>query len=112
MNRASSPSSLPRRLVLLAVAAAGGSAVMTQLTLLRELLAAFSGNELVLGLGLGAWLLLTGVGVWAGRLGLRWRDPARALILALAGLAVVPLLQVLAIRGWRDMVFPPGAAVG
>jgi spermidine synthase len=85
---------------------------MTQLALLRELLAAFSGNELVLGLGLGSWLLLTGVGVWTGRFWLRWRDAARALVLALLGLAVVPLLQVLAVRGWRDVMFTPGAAVG
>ena len=56
-----------RRLVLLAVGGLGVSAVMTQLALLRELLTAFTGNELVFGIGLGSWLLLTGIGTWLGR---------------------------------------------
>ena len=56
-----------RRLVLLAVGGVGVAAVMTQLALLRELLGAFSGNELVFGIGLGSWLLLTGFGTWLGR---------------------------------------------
>ena len=56
-----------RRLVLLAIGSLGASAVMTQLALLRELLGAFAGNELVFGIGLGSWLLLTGIGAWLGR---------------------------------------------
>ena len=112
MNAAPLPSSVPRQLVLLAVGAVGGSAVMTQLALLRELLAAFSGNELVLGLGLGTWLLLTGAGAWVGLRGRPGADTLRPLVLALLGLAIIPLLQVLAVRGLRDLVFAPGAAVG
>ena len=57
----------PRRLILLAVGGIGASAVMTQLALMRELLGAFSGNELVFGISLGSWLLLTGAGAWLGR---------------------------------------------
>ena len=49
------------------MAGVGFSAVLAQLTLLRELLAAFSGNELVLGVALGLWLLLTGIGAGLGR---------------------------------------------
>ena len=56
-----------RRLVLLAVGALGVSCVMTQLSLMRELLGAFSGNEMVLGVVLGNWLLLMGIGTWLGR---------------------------------------------
>ena len=58
------PSSFP---VLLSVGALGVSCVMTQLALMRELLGAFSGNELVLGVVLGNWLLLMGIGAWLGR---------------------------------------------
>jgi spermidine synthase len=69
-----------RRLVLLAIGSLGVSAVMTQLALLRELLSAFTGNELVLGIGLGSWLLLTGIGAWLGRfmggVGRRALEPA------------------------------------
>ena len=56
-----------RGLVLAAVAGLGVSAVMTQLALMRELFGAFSGNELVLGISMGSWLMLTGLGTWLGR---------------------------------------------
>ena len=51
-----------RRLVLFAVGALGVSCVMTQLALVRELLGVFAGNEMVLGVALGVWLLLMGIG--------------------------------------------------
>jgi spermidine synthase len=166
-----------RRLLLLAVGGLGVAAVMTQLALLRELLGAFAGNELVLGIGLGCWLLLTGAGTWLGRWVARWassddqsdvrrwsgltfprqaRDPehverarrservevnalhlgkpsteslpvatressasesnivrsARAMIVAQILIAILPLMQVVAVRVLRDVVFVRGAAVG
>src|SRR5664279_1705761 len=61
------PADRTRRLVLAAVAGLGVSAVMTQLALMRELLGAFSGNELVVGVSMGSWLMLTGLGTWLGR---------------------------------------------
>ena len=109
------PAPLPdrtRRLVLLAVGGLGVSAVMTQLVLMRELLGAFSGNELVFGISLGSWLLLTGAGTWLGRSSTRLKDPAEALIVGLVLVAVIPLGQVIAVRMLRDVVFIRGAAVG
>lgn len=50
-----------------AVAGLGFSSAVTQLVLLRELLGTFQGNELILGLLLGTWLLLTGIGAGLGR---------------------------------------------
>jgi spermidine synthase len=52
-----------------AVAGLGFSSAVTQLVLLRELLATFQGNELILGLLLGTWLLLTGIGTQLWRAG-------------------------------------------
>lgn len=101
-----------RVLVLLAVGGLGVSAVMTQLALMRELLGAFSGNELVFGISLGSWLLLTGAGTWLGRSSTRLKDPARALIMGLVLVAIIPLMQVVAVRVLRDVVFIRGAAVG
>jgi spermidine synthase len=109
------PAPLPDRtrvLVLLAVGGLGVSAVMTQLVLMRELLGAFSGNELVFGISLGSWLLLTGVGTWLGRLPVRLKDPARPLVVGLVLVAIIPLVQVVAVRVLRDVVFLRGAAVG
>jgi len=109
------PALLPdrtRRLVLLAIGGLGVSAVMTQLVLMRELLGAFSGNELVFGISLGSWLLLTGAGTWLARGSTRLKDPAEALIVGLVLVAVIPLGQVIAVRMLRDVVFLRGAAVG
>ncbi|HTY85872.1 MAG TPA: fused MFS/spermidine synthase [Candidatus Acidoferrum sp.] len=101
-----------RRLVLFAVGALGVSCVMTQLALLRELLGAFSGNEMVLGITLGLWLLLMGIGTTLGRTADRLKNPLAVLFLAQILVALLPLAQVLALRGWRNAIFIRGAEVG
>ena len=106
------PTDRTRRLALLAVGGLGLSAVMTQLVLMRELLGAFSGNELEFGISLGGWLLLTGAGAGLGRRAARLRDPAGALVAGLVLVAVIPLLEVVAVRVLRDVVFIRGAAAG
>jgi len=101
-----------RRLIFLAVCGLGMSAVMTQLALMREMLSAFSGNELALGVILGNWLLLTGTGTWLGRKADRFRDPMRALVWGQILVALVPLAQVVLLRTLRDPIFLRGAAIG
>jgi spermidine synthase len=101
-----------RRLVLLAVGALGVSCVMTQLALMRELLGAFSGNELVLGVVLGNWLLLMGVGAWLGRTSDKLRKPLAVLVVMQILTAVLPLLQVFLLRALRNEAFIRGAEVG
>jgi spermidine synthase len=101
-----------RRLVLLAVGALGVSCVMTQLALMRELLAAFSGNELVLGLVLGNWLLLMGIGAWLGRTSDKLQNPLAVLAIVQILVALLPLVQVFFLRSLRNVVFIRGAAVG
>ncbi|MGD1085664.1 MAG: fused MFS/spermidine synthase [Verrucomicrobiota bacterium] len=100
------------RLVLLAVGALGVSCVMTQLALMRELLAAFGGNELVLGLALGNWLLLMGMGAWLGRSCDKLQNPLSVFVVAQILLALLPLLQVFLLRALRNVVFVRGADVG
>ena len=90
----------------------GLSAFLTQVTLMREMLAAFSGNELVFGIVLGNWMLLTAsappwaaAGAAADR---RWR----VLIAAQVLVAVLPLADVFLLRALRNVVFVRGAEVG
>jgi len=91
------------------VAVLGFASVITQLALLREMLGAFAGNELALGIMLGNWLLLTGLGAWLGRnTGKRQNFFSVGLIL----LAVLPLVQVVLLRMLRNVVFLPGATLG
>jgi spermidine synthase len=101
-----------RRSVLLAVGALGVSCVMTQLVLMRELLCAFAGNEMVLGIALGLWLLLTSLGTSLGRTTDKLRNPLAILFTAQIFIAVIPLAQVFAVRALRNGVFVRGAEVG
>jgi spermidine synthase len=101
-----------RRPVLLAIGALGVSSVMTQLALMRELLSAFAGNEMVLGIALGLWLLLTGLGTSLGRTADKLRNPLAVLFTAQILIAVIPLVQVFAVRALRNVVFVRGAEVG
>jgi len=103
------PSAFP---VLLAVGALGVSCVMTQLALMRELLGVFSGNELVLGVVLGNWLLLMGIGAGLGRTSDKLRNPLAVLVVMQILVAVLPLLQVFLLRTLRNVVFTRGATVG
>jgi spermidine synthase len=92
--------------------ALGFSCVMTQLALMRELLAAFSGNEMVLGVVLGLWLLLMGMGAWLGGLSARLPHSPVALAALLVATAILPPIQIFLARALRNVVFVHGAAVG
>ncbi|MCS7304858.1 MAG: fused MFS/spermidine synthase [Thermoguttaceae bacterium] len=101
-----------RGILWLAISALGVSAFLTQVVLLRELLAALAGNELVLGIVLGSWMLLTGWGASAGRLVDRLRYPLVILAVAQMAIGLIPLVQLGIIRTYRDLVFVRGAEVG
>jgi spermidine synthase len=90
----------------------GVSAFITQLTLMRELLGVFSGNELVLGIVLGNWLLLTGLGTYLGKTASRLRNPIGVLVCAQVMIGLLPLAQVFLLRTLRNVVFLRGAEVG
>ena len=84
--------------------AAGLIAIVAQSLVIRELVIAFLGNELVIGVTLGAWLLWTGIGsATLGRLGERARTPADRLAGGLIALAVLLPLTFLVTRYVRPM---------
>ena len=95
-----------------AVCCLGVSAFLTQVTLMRELLSAFSGNELVFGIVLGNWMLLTGLGAALGKTAGRLKSPQTVFVLAQVLVAVVPIGEVFLLRTLRNVVFIRGAEVG
>jgi spermidine synthase len=110
------PTELPpdttRLPTLLAVFALGVSCVITQLALMREMLGVFAGNELVLGVVLGNWLLLMGLGAALGRQ-VRTLPPAHAALIGLLLLtAILPPAQIVWLRGLRQSVFLRGEEIG
>jgi len=106
------PNGAFRPILFVAVCCLGISAFMTQLTLMRELVTIFSGNELIFGIVLGNWLLLTGIGSWLGRTAARLRSPITVLVPAQIAVAVLPVLDVFLLRTLRNVVFLRGVEVG
>lgn len=98
--------------MLLGVTALGVSSIVTQLVLMRELVSLFSGNELVVAVVLGVWLLATGLGARLGALSTRLRRPAVALVGAQLLVAFLPLVSLAGARCLRNVVFARGVAVG
>ena len=99
-------------LIYLAVGAVGAASVIAQLVLLRELLGVLAGNELALGILLGNWLLLTGIGAGLGRWADRLRRRETLFGVGLLLVALVPLGQLGAVRLLRNSVFLPGTTLG
>ncbi|MBC7225116.1 MAG: hypothetical protein H5T59_12740, partial [Anaerolineae bacterium] len=92
----------------------GFTFTIAQTILARELLVAFSGNELSIGLVLGCWLLLEAAGsAWAGRLAPRWPpEPVLYALLQVLLALVLPLTVWLAF-GVRNLVgVQPGEGIG
>ncbi len=98
-------------LILLSVAALGVSCVATQLVLMREMLCVFAGNELVLGIVLGNWLLLMGAGAWLGRRAERLTNRVQVLIFLYTLIALLPVAVLFVVRCLRLVVFARGVAV-
>jgi spermidine synthase len=102
------------RAIIRVVIATGISSVLTQLLTIREFLAQFQGNEIVIALILFNWLTLGGIGTLMARVIVRHSRKPTANILAWLSLVLGPLalLQILAIRQLRDVIFIQGSSVG
>lgn len=78
--------------------ALGTSSVSVQLIMIREIMSTFSGNELVIGLVLGSWLLATALGTALGVPLSHKPKPERALLLGHMFIATIPFCQIALIR--------------
>ena len=92
--------------------ALGFTALISQVIFLREFLSVFHGNELVIGIILACWMLLTGTGALLGR-GVRASKPQdKMLASGFILLGLLPMLSVLVIRLLKNIVFPAGSMAG
>ena len=96
------------------VIATGISSVVTQLLIIREFLSQFQGNEFIIALILFNWLILGGFGTILARWVTRdfWGATANRLGWLSLILAILPAVQILAIRFLRDVFFIHGSSVG
>ena len=84
----------------------GSTSIITQIILLREVFAVFNGNELLMGLILTSWMLLTGLGAFLGR----WvkKISVNQYILLHVLISIIPFISVLGLTLFRATFFPPG----
>jgi spermidine synthase len=102
---------LVSREVQLSAVSLGITSLVVQIILLREFLSIFYGNELVIGIILTQWMILTGIGAFAGRLFERLKQKIKTILLFTLALGILPLLTVFCLRWLRNIVFIPGEMI-
>ena len=100
------------RALIFALLVMGFTSLMVQVVLVRELLVDFLGNELSVGIILGSWLLMEGLGSWiAGRFNLA--RPVRAYVLLQVAVSALLPLAVAESRIARSIAgLVPGEGAG
>lgn len=89
----------------------GSTSIIAQIILLREFLAVFNGNELVIGLVLANWMILTGIGAYLGKFPLRLKKAYPVIVSGLLILSVLPFITTFLINFLKNIVFPIGAMI-
>ena len=84
----------------------GFTSVITQIIVIREFLSVYSSNELVIGILFSNWMLLTGLGAFAGKYFSTDKEKAVPLNMILIG--VLPLATVYSLSFFRNLIFTPG----
>lgn len=90
----------------------GFIAIATQIILLREFLTLISGNELVIGIILANWMLLTGFGAYLGKFIGNKENRAPWILTLLGILAFIPIVTVLILHNAWYSLFLPGMMAG
>ena len=96
---------------ILVVLTLGLLTIATQIILLREILSIFYGNELVIGIILANWMLLTALGSYLGRVTDRFILHISSALYILIILTIIPLVLVFLMYYLRNIVFVPGTMV-
>jgi spermidine synthase len=94
------------------VIVSGFTALIVQIIFLREFLGIFMGNELVSGVIIGNWMLLTASGAMLGK----WIKPRKnifcRIIAAQLLVAILPQVSVVLLNLIKSVVYPPGVLPG
>jgi spermidine synthase len=98
--------------LIVAIGAVGLTSIMTQTILLREFLSVFSGNELVIGIVLASWMILTGAGSFLGRFVGKTKHRLDFIIALFLLTALLPIVTVFLLSYLRNLVFPVGTLIG
>ncbi|MBI9037983.1 MAG: fused MFS/spermidine synthase [Bacteroidales bacterium] len=95
------------------IIALGISSISSQIILLRIFLSVFLGNELILGIILANWMLLTALGSYFGKFLINKSKIKISLIIAMQFcIAVFPILTGFSIYLSKSIISPPGLIFG
>lgn len=90
----------------------GMLAIINQVIFIREFISVMAGNELILGMVMAVWLLLTGWGSFTGRKGITIGFNLSRGINMLVALALFPAASVALLYWLKSQLFPPGTITG
>lgn len=90
----------------------GVLAIINQVVFIREFISVMAGNELIMGVVMASWLLLTGWGAYTGRKGISADFKLKRGITMLIALAILPAISVTMLYWLKSMLFPPGTLTG
>ncbi len=89
----------------------GVVAVINQVVFIREFISVLSGNELVLGIVMASWMLITGWGAFSGRKSNFSKLSLKRGISMLGALTIMPVFMVALLYWLKNQLFPPGTMV-
>ena len=93
----------------IATVSLGAATILTQLVILRIFFSVFNGNELVLGVILANWMLLTGAGSYLGKfMGINGKRAFITVFFLQLLCGILPVLTGLYAALFRTWLFPPG----
>ena len=94
----------------ISVIGTGISSIAVQIITVREFLSQFSGNEITISLVLFCWLMVSGIGSLAAKFFSKKSITLYSVIALVT--AFFPLIQIIAIRLFRDFIFIHGESPG
>ncbi len=97
-----------KRKFFLSTIVLGLTAIITQIILLREFLTVFYGNELVIGIILANWMLLTGAGSFIGKYSKGIKHGTGFIATFQFIIGFLPLITVFTLFYFRSQLFPAG----
>jgi len=103
---------IENKISVLPILLLGFTSTITQIILLREFLSVFYGNELVIGIILGNWMIITGLGSFFGKISEKIKNQNALIILLSILLGALPLVTVYLLRYLRNVVFLTGEMIG
>jgi spermidine synthase len=99
----------PKNAIRLALFALGFLAIGTQIYLMREFMMVFNDNELILGLVLSTWMLITGIGSYLGRFSSFVQRNGRQLLFLMLLAGVLPSLMIPTLDMLKIAMVPYGS---